>query len=87
MSNLKEYEQKIDSYIGQIEKLEQQISDAEKNLIVAETEMKATQKRIAELEDKCKEITGKPIKELDSVIAQSIKAMEDIMSEIKKEEE
>lgn len=86
MSNLKEYEQKIDDYLEQIEKLESQITDAEKNLIVAETEMKATLKRIADLEEKCKEVTGKPIKELDNVIAQSIKEMEKIMSEIKKEE-
>ena len=86
MEKLEKYKEEIDGYLVRIQELESQISEAEKGLLVAETEMKATEKRIEELEQKCLDVTGKPIKELDGIIDETMKAIKDIMDELNTEE-
>ena len=82
MSDIQQFEKVLNEYSQQIAAKKSEIASAERELIVAQTELNNYKKQAEEIEDQCLTLTGKPISELDNLITSSIQELEKVMGEI-----
>lgn len=80
--NIKEYEQKLQNYTQEINKEKENIASAERAIIVSQTQLKNYQEQLASLENECQSLTGKPITDIELVIEENMKQLEEAMSKV-----
>ena len=80
--NIQEYEKNLNAYNQQITAKKNEIANAERELIVAQTQLKNYEQQAKSLEEECLQLTGKPISELENVIAESMAQLDKIMSKV-----
>jgi uncharacterized protein (DUF3084 family) len=77
--NIQEYETKLNNYNQQISAKKAEIDNAERELIVSQTQLQNYQQQMQQLENECLALTGKPISELNNIIAGNMKQLEDLI--------
>lgn len=80
--NIQEYENNLNAYTQQIIAKKDEIAKAEKDLIVAQTQLKNYEQQAKDIEEECIRLTGKPISELENVIVQSMAQLDKIMNKV-----
>lgn len=80
--NIQEYENNLNVYTQQIIAKKDEIAKAEKDLIVAQTQLKNYEQQAKDIEEECIRLTGKPISELENVIVQSMAQLDKIMNKV-----
>lgn len=80
--NIQEYEQTLNKYKQDIAATNSNIATAEKDLIIAQTQLKNQEEMMAEVEKECQALTGKPIAEIETVITESMTQLEKIMNKV-----
>lgn len=80
--NIQEFENNLNAYNQQISVKKNEIANAERELIVAQTQLKNYEQHAKELEEECIRITGRPIGELEDVIAESMAKLDNIMKKV-----
>jgi hypothetical protein len=71
MDNLKEYEEKMTGYNNIITTAKKSCEKADKDLLVAETQLQQHEERKKQLEEQCLAVAGVPIDQLDQIIEQN----------------
>lgn len=80
--NIQEYENNLNIYTQQITAKKDEIAEAEKELIVAQTQLKNYEQQAKEIEEECFQLTGGPINELEEVISKSMAQLDKIMNKV-----
>jgi len=80
--NIQEYESKLNSYNQQISAKKNEIDNAERELIVSQTQLQNYQQQMQQLENECLTLTGKPISELNNIIAENMKQLEELVNSL-----
>lgn len=76
--NIQEYEAKIQQYNANIATEKQAIAVAEKDIIVAQTQLENYKQQMAQLESECQTLFGRPISEIDNIIEEKTKELEEL---------
>lgn len=82
--SIQEYEAKLTGYTNHINTSSQAISDAERELIIAQTHLDGYKTQKVALEEECMQRTNRPISEIDEVLSQKMQELESTMNEINK---
>lgn len=82
MLNVQEFENNLNVYNQQISAKKKEIADAERELIVAQTQLKNYEQQAKNIEEECLRLTGKPINELETVIAENMEKLNKIMKKV-----
>lgn len=80
--NIQEYENNLNIYNQQIITKKNEIANAERELIVAQTQLKNYEQQAKDIEEECLQLTGKPIGELENVIKKSMAQLDKIMKKV-----
>lgn len=80
--NIQEYENTLNNYSQVINAKKNEIANAEKELLVAQTHLTSFKEEENRLEEECLRLTGKSISELDKVIGNNMKQLERIMNKV-----
>lgn len=81
-NNIAEYEQKLKDYNTKINNVKQDIEKAEKDILVAQTKIENYTNQMKELEERCVQLTGNPITEIDATLATTMNAIDNLIAQI-----
>ena len=82
MINIAEYEQKLKDYNTKVNNVKQDIEKAEKDILIAQTKIENYTNQMKELEEKCVQLTGNPITEIDVTLTTTMNAIENLITQI-----
>lgn len=80
--NIQEYENNLNMYDQQIRIKKSEIANAERELIVAQTQLENYEQQAKDIENECLQLTGKSISELENVISESMVQLDKIMQKV-----
>lgn len=80
--NIKDYEMKLQNYTNIIKTEKERVADAERDLLISQTHLENYEAQMKTLEEECKNLTGKSVSEIETVISDNMIELDKVMAKI-----